>query len=199
MLVPNWIAPLPKESLNSYARRLAQAVHPGRPCFIGGASFGGIIALEMIPHLDVLGCFLVGSVQSSRELPSSITNLRSIARLADVLPFEILQGMSRLFLLSCGEDETLTKSLLQQMSVSDASFLRWACRAILEWDGPATSPTCPIHHIHGEKDFVLPVKNTHPDHIIPGAGHALSISHPDEVTEFMKVRVQERIGPIIDS
>ena len=40
--------------------------------------------------------------------------------------------------------------------------------------------------MNGENDPVLPVKNTKPDTVVPGAGHALSMSHPDEVTAFLK-------------
>jgi pimeloyl-ACP methyl ester carboxylesterase len=51
MMVPAWIDPLPIESLASYAARLADKINPGEACFVGGASFGGFVALEMIRHL----------------------------------------------------------------------------------------------------------------------------------------------------
>lgn len=76
------------------------------------------------------------------------------------------------------------------MSVSDASFLRWACRAVLEWRGVTSIGDTPIYQIHGANDFVLPVRNTTPDVIVAGAGHALSMSHPDAVTEFIRVRTE---------
>jgi hypothetical protein len=75
--VPEWIDPLPKESLASYSKRLAKAIDPGRPCYIGGASFGGFIALEMIQHLDVKACFLIGGLSASvvTYKPGTVTNL----------------------------------------------------------------------------------------------------------------------------
>src|SRR5205807_1282131 len=41
--VPAWIDPVPSESLRSYAARLGRRVDLGRPCLVGGASFGGIV------------------------------------------------------------------------------------------------------------------------------------------------------------
>src|SRR6476619_5718672 len=54
---PDWIAPLDREPLAEYAQRFAQAINPGRRCFVGGASFGGLVALEMAAHLQAEACF----------------------------------------------------------------------------------------------------------------------------------------------
>ena len=186
MVVAEWMDPLPGESLASYAARLAEKINPGEPCFVGGASFGGFVALEMINHLDVIGCFLVGSVRSPDEFPGRFKALKKISHAADALPFELATLLSKVALLSgASSSGPHVTELMKQLSESEASFLRWACRAVLEWEGPSTGNT-PIHQIHGEKDAVLPARHTSPDKIIPGAGHALSMSHPDEVTGFLK-------------
>lgn len=187
IVVPAWIAPLPKESLSSYAERLAHEINPGRPCFVGGASFGGFVALEMIRNLDVKACLLVGSVRSPDEFPKTISALRKLAGAADAVPFEVAALLSRAALVSSGSlSSAHGADLIKQMSESDATFLRWACHAVLEWRGPASTGRTPIYQIHGANDFVLPVKNTTPDVIVAGAGHALSMSHPDAVTDFLR-------------
>jgi pimeloyl-ACP methyl ester carboxylesterase len=184
--VPAWIDPLPHESLSSYAMRLARRIDPGVPCFIGGASFGGLVAVEMMPYLDVLACFLVGSVRAAKELPPAIRSLRRMAGAAQGIPFEVVQAVGPLLLWSSGfRTAAHGKTLLEQLSNADASFLRWACEAVLSWDGPSVAPTRPIHQIHGEHDPILPVRYTKPDVVVPGGGHALSMSHPDAVTEFL--------------
>jgi pimeloyl-ACP methyl ester carboxylesterase len=189
--VPEWIEPLPGEPLAQYAERFAAAVDPGEPCLIGGASFGGFVALEMVRHLDARGCVLVGSVRSPDELPGNLKALRRVAGASKALPFGLLAMGSKVALSSCGTNsETHWADLLRQISDSDAAFLRWACGAVLEWrDAPDIGNT-PIHQIHGGKDFVLPARNTRPDVVIADAGHALSMSHPDEVTDFIRQRVQ---------
>src|SRR5687767_7745630 len=69
LVVPKWIEPKADESLASYAARFAAGVDPKQPCFIGGASFGGFVAMEMARHLDAIAVFLIGSVRSPAELP----------------------------------------------------------------------------------------------------------------------------------
>lgn len=189
IVVPVWIDPLPKESLSSYAKRLAIEINPDRPCFVGGASFGGFVAVEMIRHLDVKACLLVGSVRTPDEFPITIKALRKLVGAADAIPFEVATLLSKVALVSSGSFlRAHWSDLVTQMSESDAAFLRWACRATLEWRGVTSIGNAPIYQIHGAKDLVLPVKNTTPDVIVADAGHALSMSHPDAVTEFLRVK-----------
>ena len=191
IVVPAWINPLPKESLSSYAKRLAIEINPGRPCFVGGASFGGFVALEMIRHLDVKACLLVGSVRSPDEFPMTIKALRKLAGMADAIPFEVATLLSKVALVSSGSFSSAHWSdLVSQMSEADSTFLRWACRAVLDWRGVTSIGNTPIYQIHGANDFVLPVNNTIPDVIVAGAGHALSMSHPDAVTEFLRDKTE---------
>lgn len=185
--VPGWIAPLSGESLPSYAARFAKKIDPGEPCYIGGASFGGFVAMEMIRHLDVKGCFLIGSVRSPKEFPPQLKALRKISGVADKVPFEVATLFCKAAMMSAGAlSSNHATKLMEQLSDSDASFLRWASRAVLEWDGDGKVGDLPVHQIHGSRDLVLPAKYTTPDVIVEGAGHVLSMSHPDEVLEFVK-------------
>src|SRR3954464_5327650 len=79
LLVPAWIEPLPQEPLRSYAARLARQVDPGRPCVVGGASCGGIVALEMAAPLPARACVLIASGRSPGELPRWYRLLRPAA------------------------------------------------------------------------------------------------------------------------
>src|SRR5579859_1984873 len=79
--VAPWIAPLPGEPLRSYAARLAPQIDPGWPCIVGGASFGGVVALELAQHLPALACVLIGSVRSPANLPRRWRRMRPVALL----------------------------------------------------------------------------------------------------------------------
>ena len=194
--VPTWLVPMPNESLAGYAARWAPLINPGQPCFIGGASFGGFVAMEMIRHLDVMACFLIGSVRSPAQFPKRFHALRKIPAIADALPFELVTLLSKAALLSSGSTITNTHlhDVLEQMTESDASFLRWACQAVLRWKPPALTHSVPIHHIHGQNDCVLPVANTTPDEVVAGAGHALSMSHPAAVNAFLKAKMEHHMA-----
>ncbi|HEY4261780.1 MAG TPA: hypothetical protein VGM98_16535 [Schlesneria sp.] len=54
-----WLDAAPGESLRSYAERMSRQIDSGQPCIIGGASFGGIVALEMTQHLPAVACILI--------------------------------------------------------------------------------------------------------------------------------------------
>src|SRR5687767_15115116 len=77
--VARWLPPLESESLADYGRRLARALDPGRPCMIGGVSFGGIVALEAARHFQARGCVLIASSRNARGLPSVLRLLQPFA------------------------------------------------------------------------------------------------------------------------
>ena len=129
LTVPKWIAPEAGESLARYAERFAARINPGEPCFIGGASFGGFVALEMARHLDALACFLIGSARSPNNFPPAFRAFRKMALVAGAIPFEMASLLSKAALLSSGAvTGQHAAALLAQMAASDAAFLRWACR-----------------------------------------------------------------------
>jgi pimeloyl-ACP methyl ester carboxylesterase len=192
VLAPDWIAPEPRDTLATYAERMAGTFDPGGPCFVGGASFGGMVALEMTRHLDARACFLIGSIRSPDQLP---LRLRLLKPLASVLPswsLALPRGLARVMLATVGPLlRPATRSVLQQFADSDGRFVRWASLAILAWQGPPEPPIVPVFQIHGDRDRVLPHRMTRPDVLVRGAGHLLSITFPDAVNQFLKSHMDE--------
>lgn len=185
LVTPNWIEPERNEPLSVYARRLAQMVDPGRPCFVGGASFGGIVALEMAAVLNARACFLIGSVRSSRARPWRLGLLRPVTPFVGVLP-----RVSPILLKLLGHWlRPATRGVLMQVADTDVRFLRWAAGAILNWTPSPETAQVRVCHIHGERDRVFPVRMANPDHVVSGAGHLISITHPQPVVEFLRERM----------
>jgi pimeloyl-ACP methyl ester carboxylesterase len=189
LIVPRWITPLPGESLAAYAGRFARHVAPGGPCYVGGASFGGFVAVEVARHLDARACFLIGSARGPDELPLRIRSLRRLRRLLPALPLGLAKTLAGLSLGASGwAMSPAAGRVLRQLADADAAFLRWACGAVLSWEEPA-SLDVPIHQIHGARDHVLPARRTRADVIVPGAGHVLSLTHTAEVNRFLRGRM----------
>jgi len=46
LVVPPWLTPLRRESLEDYGRRMAATIPCEEPFYLGGVSFGGMVALE---------------------------------------------------------------------------------------------------------------------------------------------------------
>jgi len=181
MRVQPWIEPLPGESLRGYAARLAHLADPGQPCLVGGASFGGIVALEMVSHLRALGCVLIGSIRSPTELPWKWRTAWPLAclgpdRLGMVARVGAWLGNG---LLSGG-----TVRRLRRLSQPEAAFIRWAMCAMIRWR-PRAHKQVPVFQIHGAGDRTLPVSFTRPDVIVPSGGHALTLFSAEVVNAYL--------------
>jgi pimeloyl-ACP methyl ester carboxylesterase len=180
--VQPWVAPLPGESLRAYAARLAPVVDPGRPCLVGGASFGGVVALELATRLRPLGCVLIGSIRSPAGLPCRWRLLQPLALLGpDLLGW--LAGVTARVgrpVLPAG-----TVRRLRRLARPDAAFVRWAMCAVARWRPSPAARRVRVYHIHGANDHVLPVSHGRPDVIVPGGTHALTVFNPAAVNRFL--------------
>ena len=186
--VQPWIAPLLGESLRAYATRLAPLIDPGVPCIVGGASFGGVVALELAQYLPALACILIGSIRSPSGLPWRWRLLRPVALLGPgTLKMLATLGatLGRPFLAGG------TIRRLQRLSQPEAAFVRWAMCAVVRWRPSPAVGKVRVFHIHGAADRVLPVSLGEPDVVVSAGGHALSLFSPIAVNEFVAGVVRE--------
>ncbi len=192
--VPHWLPPRRNETLRQYARRLADDIGPHLPCIVGGASFGGFLAMEMLPYINARACLLVGGVRAPAELPWNIRLLRPLAPLCRLIPFEIFLWASGF--LGATYAWLLPKRIREFLWLGgslDADFFRWATQAVLTWgkEGPPPATSVPIYHIHGERDRILPIGLTTPTEVVPKGGHIIAITHPQQVTAFLQRHLRE--------
>ena len=180
--VQPWIEPRSNETIRSYASRIARHADPGKPCIVGGASFGGIVALEMVHHLDARACVLIGSIRSPVELPRRWRAAQLLALLGPDAAGTIAGSLAR---IGNGALNGGTLRRLHRLSLPEAAFVRWAIYAVCRWRARPITKRVPIFHIHGANDRTLPVGLTRPDVIVPTGGHALTLFSPDAVNAFL--------------
>lgn len=190
--VPPWLMPLGNERLQSYAQRMAAQItrEDDRPLFLGGVSFGAIVALDAARRLPAAGVFLIGGGLSARMITWPF---RWMCHLAPLVPLPVVPWLLKLFPIGLDVIEDLTdeqKRLYVHMS-RDAppAMIRWGAHAMTQWEFNGPLPA-PIHVIHGHDDRIVRPKRLHVDRIIPGGRHLISLSHPDEVNAF----IAERMG-----
>ena len=187
LVVPDWIVPEKGESLPSYARRFAEAIDPGEPCIIGGASFGGMIATEMIPHLQVKACILVGSAKHPGELPPIISLIRPFEVITRLIPYRMMAPGAAVIRKLYGKRlSPAARIILSQVKHSPPVFFRWAVRALLKWQKNKGAVDERIFHIHGERDPLLKIRYVDPDEIVRNGGHVISLRNGEEVNRFIK-------------
>ena len=188
LLVPKWLPPEPRESMGRYAERLAagvRAVESG-PIVVGGLSLGGMIALEMSRHLSAKLVVLMASCRSPAAVCGPLHVAERLGRAVPSIMVSWALGLGPLVVGRGGgisrEDRRLLGEMVKQVPVP---FLRWGSRAIMEWPGAEQLPV-PVHHIHGDRDWVIPVGKVSPTRVVQGGAHVLNLSHAREVNEFLK-------------
>lgn len=177
-----------------YAHRLAVQLHIDAPFDLGGSSFGGMIALELARYVAPENVFLFGSCRSSRSFAPS---LRALRWMAPVLRNRLLRPpalLQRPIAWWFGATTAAHAQLFADMLASTPiEFLQWASNAIGSWKGVA-EVLMPIHHVHGERDRLIPVRRVRADRVISGAGHLLNVTHAREVNAFIADVDQRRRG-----
>jgi len=185
LVVPDWIEPERNEPLTEYAARFAKVIDPGGPCFLGGVSFGGVVALEVATHLTTRECYLFGSVHDPREIPRRLQIFRSISDL-----IMILKWTSPVALTYGGRwINPVIRGVLHQLKDADTRFLRWAAGAILRWKPSPGVDRVRVVRIHGDRDWVFPIGRIVADKTIVGGGHLMSLTHAEEVNAFVRERM----------
>lgn len=191
LIVPAWPKPRSDDTLDSYSARLADGIRTGADTIIGGASFGGIIAIHVAQYVQPAAVILIGSVRSPTELPRWIRFCRPLKSLIPLIPVRLLQLCCaptasqlarRWFPVHC--------SLARQFRNADPTVFKWSLARILDWDiAPALD--CPVFQIHGDRDCILPIRYTNVANKIVGGGHVISLTHSHEVNDFIRFAVTQ--------
>ena len=196
--VPPWLPPLPGERIEAYAQRMAAQVvpDPNRPLFLGGVSFGAIIALEVSRHLPAAGVFLIGGGLSYRMITWPF---RWMCYVAPLVPLPLMPLLLKFFPIALDVIEDLSdehKRLYVTMSrETPPAMIRWGAHAMMGWAlrGPAGAP---IYAIHGHDDRIVhPDPRLHP-RLVRGGRHLISLSNTDEVNAFIAERMSATMTPL---
>lgn len=191
LITPRWIPHIHGESLRQYACRYAEHLlttnalgDAAAPLILGGVSMGGMMSLELSHHLPTAAIILIGSCTSAQAVGPWMLALESLSR--PISPHLI--GTAKFAaspFLGRGVPHEHRQALITMLRDVPADFLKWCGRAIATWEG--TTGNAPIHHIHGDSDWVIPHTRlaTPPSLVIPGGAHVLNLSHPEEVNTFI--------------
>lgn len=189
VVVPEWLPPNEGECLSQYAQRWAQSLPLKDGDALGGMSFGGQVALELAKHLNPKCVFLIASHRRSSEI-SSVFKMQS--RLLPTLPDSLVRsGLVNLALPKLEREEDLRAEPMQWLHEMaddmDYSFFRWATWAAATWqfDFQAKDFSMPIYQIRGEHDSIIPNLSPQEVEIVPGAGHLINYTHPEQLNAWL--------------
>jgi len=183
--VPTLPIPQRGEDLPAYAARVRDALDLDGPCVLGGMSFGGMLACELAAICRTKAVVLIATCRNREPIPRYYYGAELLSRmLPDVVIRRRCVASSRL-LASLERLDRAQYELIRDMSLNvPVLFLRRVARMILTWRGAPPLP-CPVYHIHGRRDRVIPIKRLNPDVVIEDGGHLINMTHADEVNRFI--------------
>jgi hypothetical protein len=177
--------PYEYESLTTYALRVAAQLELRPEDWIGGASFGSLVAADIARRRPLAGLVLIGGALSAESLTPAT---RGLMRLAGLLPAPLWLPLLRLppaLSLAFGTLETRHQRLIAAMlAATPGALMREGPRLILHYR-PSLPVLCPVHAIHGGADRLMRPPPLPQRRVISRAGHALVLTHARAVTEFL--------------
>lgn len=155
MFFLEWEIPQEKESLQEYAKRIANKITHENPVLIG-VSFGGILVQEMANFVNARKIIIISSVKSNLEFPRRMI-LAKNTKAYKLIPIGLVENIESLAKFSFGKKMNERLKLYDKfLSVRDKRYLDWAIEQVILWD--RTIANQEVVHIHGDKDDVFPIK-----------------------------------------
>lgn len=178
----NWFSPAPKETMASYAKRMAEKITEPDPVIVG-LSFGGMLAVEIAKQIPVKKVILISSAKSERELPFYF-RLGRYVPLQKILPVRVTAFTAPfLFYLFGVKDRSQKEEIMKMVNNSPKDFTRWAINAVVHWRNRNFPGN--IVQLHGNTDWLIPYRNIHADHTISNGGHFMIVNKAKEISALL--------------
>ncbi len=179
----NWMEPLPKESIEAYAQRMADRITEPNPIIIG-LSFGGMMAMEIAKLIPVKQLILVSSAKTRKELPPYFA-VCSYVPLHKLLPLQTVAYSNTLMGFFFGVRTATQKEQLKNIIRNTTKgFNQWAINVLVNWKNQQIN--APVFHIHGNADKLLPLSFVRPDIIIEGGNHFMIMQKAKEISAHIQ-------------
>ena len=183
----NWIEPLAKETIQSYAKRISKNIDTNSgPITLIGYSFGGIMAQEISQIIDVDLIILISTCKSRAENSLALKSLSPL-KFNKVIRKNIILKTFPLWASGYGYETPEEMEIFRSMIKKNTdTYLDWAIKSVSTWDRKFEINT-PIIHIHGDKDRTFPIKNiNNVSHVVKGGGHFMIYKKAKEITLLLK-------------
>jgi pimeloyl-ACP methyl ester carboxylesterase len=198
VVTPDHSEPVQGETLFRYASRVADRLNIQTTDIVGGVSFGGMLAGEIARQRAVAGLILLGSCLRPERLPWWY---RWVELLGRFIPDFVL-GLRSWGPLVRWRFAPLTRDaemcLIEMARIYGPAQIRTFGRMVIGWKG-VEHIHCPVLSMHGGRDQVIPLKCADADVILKDAGHAFTLTHPDEtnsaIREFLRNRANQTLQP----
>jgi esterase/lipase len=178
-----WLEPQRNESIEMYAKRMAEKITLPEPVIVG-LSFGGMMAIEIAKHIPVKKIILLSSAKTKYELPFYFRICRWVP-LHRILPLGTMARNPKVMTLLFGARTAEQQRTLADVINNDIrGFNDWAIDKVVNWKNTVYPDQ--VTHIHGSSDKLLLCRNVKADHIIRHGSHLMVVNQAKEVSALLK-------------
>ena len=168
-----WFVPCKNETLNSYAKKVANEVKHENAILVG-VSFGGILVQEMKQFLNPKKVIIISSVKSNKEFPRRM-KIAKTTKVYKLIPISLFGNIENLAKYAFGNYIKQRVKLYEKfLSVRDKNYLNWAIEQVVLWE--RTEVDKEIIHIHGVEDEIFPIKYIKDFIPVKGGTHIMIIN-----------------------
>ena len=178
-----WEDPGDVKTLEEYASLLETQIDTSRKYVIVGASFGGMIGVELSQRLNNPYLILISSAKTKKELPNKYKTAR-VFPLHLMVSDNLLQNVSNKQFFYKDIIDPDDRLLYKQMMVENgAALLKRQMDMIVHWENIEYDPR--ILHIHGSADQVLPARHIENAVFIKGGTHKMIVNKSAQLCEII--------------
>ena len=171
-----------RDTLVSYAAKMAEGLPGDESSLLLGLSFGGMLATEICKIRPVKQLILVSSAKTHMELPDPGRLGRYIVEHKLIPPF-CFSIPNRLLMALRGIVPINEKLSANSYTAINGRFMQWALKMVMEWRN-TIYPANTIH-IHGTMDIVIPGRNVQATHWVERGIHVMVFSRAREVSALI--------------
>jgi pimeloyl-ACP methyl ester carboxylesterase len=184
----NWMPPLPKETMQQYAQRMADRITTPNPIIIG-LSFGGMMAMEIAKLIPVKQLVLISSAKTKHELPPYFRFCRYLP-LHRLLPLDSIGVQPQIMRFFFGARTPNQQEMLRQIIQNSVKgFNQWAIHQVVNWKNQTIA--APVFHVHGNADNLLPLRYVKADAVIDGGDHFMVGTKAKQLSSMLMKLIKE--------
>ncbi len=177
-----WIVPQGNETIEQYATRLIEQISTLKPILIG-LSFGGIMAIEVAKQIDIEKVIVISAVKTRKELPPYY-RLAGNLKIHKLVPTRLFKRSNFFTYWLFDAKSQFDKKLLKQILYdTNPIFIKWAIDKVVCWRNQTIVEN--IFHIHGVRDWILPLRYVTCDKIIKSGGHLMTLNRAEEMNDVL--------------
>lgn len=181
-----WLDPIPNESIQHYAKRMASLVKEPHPVLVG-VSFGGIIVQEMKQFLSPKKTIIISSIKSQKQY-SYLSKFVKSTHLYKLVPFFVNNAMGLSLKVVFGKKSVERIDLYNRyLSKRDDNYLNWSLKNVLNWKQKEEDPT--ICQIHGNKDEIFPIKYIKNCIIVDQGTHIMILNKAKTISQLIQQNI----------